>query len=160
MSEIYLKDRSLKYLRYWIRKIDDAENNVECCNNTLLSNKVTLSDEHILKFIREKEKSQRLIDEYNTFMNQLTEVEKQVLIAYAYDKEKPFNMDYNCYENIKSKVFKKWCIKDMPHNIVYIHKIDISKLGSILKKARINKDYKGSAIADFLDLAACTFRNF
>ena len=48
----------------------------------------------------------------------------------------------------------------MPYNIVYIHKIDISKLGSTLKKARINKDYKGSAIADFLGIAACTLRNF
>ena len=156
--KLFLKQRNIYYMKYWCLKVSDVEISKECCEDAL---KVEgLSRYYIDILTKEKEVSQQLLDEYLLFIDELDEVERAVLLAYVYDKPIPPSMNEISYERIKIKVFKKWCFKFMNDNLIYVHELDVVKLGKIIKEAREKKYYSINSVAEFLGLTESSLRNY
>lgn len=154
--KVFLKQRNMYYMKYWCQKVSDADISVFCCKSIIDSVDLSVKE----KLINEKDVSQQLLYEYQLFFNELDETEKVVLLSYVYDKPIPPSMNSNCYENIKVKVFKKWCMKFMNDNLIYIHNLDTNKLGELLKEARKKKYLSVNSVAEFLGLTDSSIRNY
>ena len=154
--KIFLKQRNLYYMKYWCRKVYDADVSVICCNEYINRDDVTMIE--IDHYFKELKESQRLLDEYEMFCNELSDIETKVLMAYVYDKE--IDMDKKSFESIKLNVFQKWCTKFMPGNCIYIHELDTIKLGKALREARLNKTYSASSVCEYLGIKASALRNY
>ena len=81
-------------MKYWCRKVYDADVSVICCNEYLNREDVTMIE--IDHYFKELKESQRLLDEYEMFCNELSDIETKVLMAYVYDKE--IDMDKKCFK--------------------------------------------------------------
>ncbi len=154
--KVFLKQRNMYYMKYWCQKVSDADISVFCCNSIIDSE--DLLDKE--KLIKEKDASQQLLYEYQLFYNELDEVEKVVLLSYVYDKPIPPSMNAICYENIKVKVYKKWCMKFLSDNLIYIHDLDVKKLGELLREARRKKYLSANNVAEFLGITESSIRNY
>lgn len=145
-------------MKYWCLKVSDAEISKDCCEETLKEE--GLSKYYIDALTKEMNASQQLIDEYSLFIDELDEVEKAVLLSYVYDKPISPSMSEISYERIKIKVFKKWCFKFMNDNLIYVHELDVVRLGMILKEERKKKNYSINSVAEFLGLTESSIRNY
>lgn len=154
--KVFLKQRNMYYMKYWCLKVSDADISVFCCNEIIDS--LDLQEKE--KIIKEKGVSEQLLYEYQLFYNELDEVEKVVLLSYIYDKPIPPSMNAICYENIKVKVYKKWCMKFLNDNLIYIHDLDVKKLGELLREARNKKYLSVNSVSDFLGLTESSIRNY
>lgn len=156
--KLFLKQRNIYYMKYWCLKVSDAEISKECCKDALKAE--GLSRYYIDTLTKEKEVSQQLLDEYSLFIDELDEVERAVLLAYVYDKPIPPSMNEISYERIKIKVFKKWCFKFMNDNLIYVHELDVKKLGELLREARRKKYLSANNVAEFLGITESSIRNY
>lgn len=58
-------------------------------------------------------------------------------------------MNIESFERIRLKVFKKWAAIVMPSDVIYVHEIDNFKLGSLLKKRRVELNHTSIEISSF-----------
>ena len=156
--KLFLKQRNMYYMKYWCLHVSDADVSAELCK-VYLEGPSDNPIEDLGKFFKEMDAANLLIKEYQIFIEELDEVEYKVLMSYVND-EPLESMDKNCYENIKLKVFKKWCKKFMFDNLIFIHELDTPKLGKILKDKRLEKYYSVNSVTDFLGISADVLRNY
>ena len=159
MANIFLKRRSLYQFIYWCtRTLPEAYFRVEEANEAL-NNKLALEDDLSITQKRLDEAKKELFN-YEIFLAELSDVEKEIIYSPKEPSDKLTGIKKEQFENIRLEVFKKWCIKFLPTNIIYVREIDKKKLGAELKRARVEKGFSAVEVTRYLGISAGALRNY
>lgn len=159
MGNIFLKRRSLYMFYYWCnRTLPEAEFRYQMADAALKNN--VIADEDLTKIEKEKNDAFKELLAYKSFLAELTDVEKEIV----YSPKEPNNVIAGIrkeqFEEIRLEVFKKWCVKFLPSNIVYIREIDRKKMGASLKEARHGKGYSAIEVCKYLGISTGALKNY
>lgn len=159
MSQYFIKKRKWGSFVSWV---DDGKFYAECHLNSaveVLTNYSGLSFKDALTLEQEKQNALKFLEEYNEFLSELNDVEKEVLNKIK--SHVPLQgMSDDRFREIKQNLYLKWCRKYMPHEIVYIHEIDMDKFAKEIKQARLDKHYSRRHVAEFLLISDTTIRSY
>lgn len=97
---------------------------------------------------------------YKSFLAELTDVEKEIVYSPREPNNAIAGIGKEQFEEIRLEVFKKWCVKFLPSNIVYIREIDRKKMGASLKEARHGKGYSAIEVCRYLGISTGALRNY
>ncbi|MFA5421917.1 MAG: helix-turn-helix transcriptional regulator, partial [Bacilli bacterium] len=159
MGNIFLKRRSLYLFYYWCnRTIPEAEFRYEMADQALKAGKIDEVD--ISKIEKERDEAYREVFNYKTFLAELSDVEKEIVSSPQEPSNKLVGIKLAQFEDIRLEVFRKWCVKFLPKNIVYIREIDKMKLGKNLKESRLEKGYSAIDVCRYLGISEGALRNY
>ncbi len=159
MANIFLKRRSLYQFIYWCtRTLPEAYFRVEEANEAL-NNKLVLEENLSITQKRLDEAKKELFN-YEIFLAELSDVEKEIIYSPKEPNDKLTGIKKEQFENIRLEVFKKWCIKFLPTNIIYVREIDKKKLGAELKRARLEKGFSAVEVTRYLGISIGALRNY
>ena len=112
------------------------------------------------RLIEERGRAKKFLDEYDEFMAGLNEVELLVFKHIIKYDNTIKGMDFDRYKKIKLDLYKRWCRKFMPSELVYVHELDAKKLGSFLREARINSGFTRKSVANFLVISESAMKMY
>lgn len=159
MGNIFLKRRSLYMFYYWCnRTLPEAEFRYQMAD-AALKNKV-IEEKDIPKIEKEKNDAYKELIAYKTFLAELTDVEKEIVHSPREPNNAMAGIRKEQFEEIRLEVFKKWCAKFLPANIIYIREIDRKKTGEFLKEARLEKGYSAIEVCKYLGISTGALRNY
>jgi DNA-binding XRE family transcriptional regulator len=159
MGNIFLKRRSLYMFYYWCnRTLPEAEFRYQMADAALKNN--VIADEDLTKIEKEKNDAFKELLAYKSFLAELTDVEKEIVYSPKEPNNAIAGIRKEQFEEIRLEVFKKWCVKFLPSNIVYIREIDRKKMGAILKEARHGKGYSAVEVGRYLGISSGALRNY
>jgi len=159
MGNIFLKRRSLYMFYYWCnRTLPEAEFRYQMADAALKNN--VIADEDLTKIEKEKNDAFKELLAYKSFLAELTDVEKEIVYSPKEPNNAIAGIRKEQFEEIRLEVFKKWCAKFLPSNIVYIREIDRKKMGSSLKEARHRKGYSAIEVCKYLGISTGALRNY
>jgi DNA-binding XRE family transcriptional regulator len=159
MGNIFLKRRSLYSFYYWCnRTIPEAEFRYEMADQALKAGKIDEVD--IPKIEKERDEAYREFFNYKTFLTELSDVEKEIVHSPKEPSSKLNGIKLTQFEDIRLEVFRKWCVKFLPENIVYVPEFDKKKLGKSLKELRLEKGYSAVEVCRYLGISDGALRNY
>ena len=144
---------------YWCdRTLPEAEFRYQMADTALKNN--AIADEDIRKIEKEKNDAYKELIAYKTFLAELTDVEKEIVHSPREANNTIAGIRKEQFEEIRLEVFKKWCAKCLPSNIIYIREIDRKKMGACLKEARLEKGYSAIEVCKYLGISTGALINY
>lgn len=159
MGNIFLKRRSLYMFYYWCnRTLPEAEFRCQMADDALKNN--VIEEKDIPKIEKEKIESYKELFAYKIFLAELNDVEKEIVHSPKEPSNKLAGIKQAQFENIRLEVFRKWCIRFLPENIVYVRELDVQKFGAKLKEVRLEKGYNAVEVCRYLGISEGALRNY